>query len=147
MSLSGTFNPNSTERNPTSNGLNRPEKRPAPFSLRLSTAERGRLLDEARGAPLGGYIKAKLFGDEAPPIRLRRSGLPVEDRAALGKALALLGRSHLSSNLNQLAHAVNIGILPVTPETEIELREALADIREIRGLLMAALGLKPEARA
>ena len=116
-------------------------KRPAPFSLRLSQDERTRLEREASGVPLGTYIKAKALGDK--PVRMRRTGLPIEDKKAHAKALALLGRSHLSSNLNQLAHAVNIGVLPVTPETEAELFAALQDIRELRLLLVRALGLKP----
>ncbi len=114
-----------------------------PFSLRLSAAERERLLSEAAGAPLGPYIRAKLLGGGVP-VRTRRSALAVEDRQSLAQALALLGRSRLSSNLNQLAHLANIGALPVTPELESELADALADIREIRRLLIAALGLKPE---
>jgi hypothetical protein len=117
-------------------------KRVAPFSLRLNETERDRLTQEARGAPLGSYIKAKVLGD-APPLRLRRSGLAVEDRQALAKALALLGKSRLASNLNQLAHLAHVGALPATPEIEAELSEALADIREIRRLVMLALGLKP----
>ncbi|SDD21608.1 MobC domain-containing protein [Belnapia rosea] len=137
MSLSEHFS--ATNFNPGTTG---PKKRPAPFSLRLSPDERARLAVEAAGAPLSTYIKAKVLGD-APPLRLRRSGLAVEDRQALAKALALLGRSRLSSNLNQLAHLANVGALPVTPETEAELTEALAEIREIRRLVMVALGLKP----
>lgn len=96
---------------------------------------------EAAGAPLGAYIKAKVLG--APPIRLRRSGHGVEDRRALAQALALLGRSRVSNNLNQLAYAVNIGALPVTPETEADLREALQAVRDMRALLLKALGHKP----
>lgn len=122
----------------------RAPSRPAPFSLRLSPPERERLAAEAGGVPLGAYIKSKVLG-EAAPMRVRRSGLPVEDRKSLAQALALLGRSRLSSNLNQLAHLANIGALPVTPELESELAAALADIREIRRLLMEALGLKPGA--
>jgi hypothetical protein len=41
-------------------------KRPAPFSLRLSEAERNKLLAEAAGVPLGGYIKAKVLGSDKP---------------------------------------------------------------------------------
>ena len=37
---------------------------------------------------------------------------------------------------------MNIGALPVTPETEAELYAALQDIREIRQLLIASLGPK-----
>jgi hypothetical protein len=117
-------------------------KRPAPFSLRLSADERERLEREAAGAPLGGYIKAKVLA--GAPLRARRTGLSVQDREALGQVLALLGRSRLTSNLNQIAHAVNIGSLPVTPETEAELYAALRDVRSIRALLLTALGLRPE---
>jgi hypothetical protein len=69
-----------------------PPRRPPPFSLRLSEAERARLECDANGLPLGGYIKTRLFGEEAGAIRVRRAGLPVQDRAALGQALALLGQ-------------------------------------------------------
>lgn len=121
-------------------------KRLPPFSLRLSAEERARLLDEAAGAPLGSYIKAKVLGS-ALPVRLRRSGLAIEDRAALAQALALLGRSRIPNNLNQLAHLANIGALPMTEETQDELRATLADVRELRRLLMVALGLKVEVIA
>lgn len=123
-----------------------PKRRPAPFSLRLTEAERARLVEEAKGAPLGSYIKAKLLGSSLP-VRTRRSGLAVEDRQALAQALAALGASRLSSNLNQLAHLANVGALPVTPETEAELSEALAIVRDIRRLLLTALGLKAEGGA
>lgn len=138
MSLSGTFQPIAESAAPPSI-----QKRPAPFSLRLSEDERARLIVEAKGAPLGAYIKAKVLGS-APALRVRRTGLAVEDRQALAQVLALLGRSRLSSNLNQLAHAANIGALPITPETEADLCEALSDVRAIRRLLMTALGMKPE---
>ena len=115
------------------------KKRPAPFSIRLSEAERARLAKDAAGAPLGSYVKQKLF-DGMAVERKRRKGLSIQDREALARALALLGRSRLSSNLNQLAHAVNIGVLPVTPETEAELFACVQDVRDIRRLLMTALG-------
>lgn len=132
MSLSADFNagPPSQIRKP-----------PPPFSLRLSAAERSRLIDEARGVPLGTYIKAKVLGDAAP-IRMRRAGIAVEDRAALAQALALLGQSRVANNLNQLAHLANIGALPFTPEIEDELRDVLACVREIRALLLQSLGMK-----
>lgn len=144
MSLDGTFN-HTTQGNSERPSAKERRTRPAPFSLRLNENERARLAEEAKGAPLGAYIKAKALG--GPPLRVRRSGLPVEDRQALAQALALLGRSRISSNLNQLAYAVNIGSLPVTPETEAELAAALRDVREVRRLLVAALGLEGETGA
>lgn len=117
-------------------------KRLAPFSLRLSEDERARLIAEAGGRPLGSYIREKALGE--PARRVRRSGFAVEDRAALAQALALLGRSHLANNLNQLAKLANIGSLPVTPDLEAELTAAVGEVREMRRLLVAALGLQPE---
>lgn len=113
------------------------------FSMRLTPEDRARLTSEAKGAPLGSYIRAKVLGDS--PLPLRRSGLPVEDRMALAKALALLGQSRLASNLNQLARLANIGALPVEPEMEADLADAVSIIREIRLLLLIALGMKDDA--
>ena len=124
------------------NAVAQRKKRPAPFAIRLSRDERARLEGEAKGAPLGSYIKAKVLGTTLP-VRMRRTGLAVADREALAKVLALLGQSRLASNLNQLAHAANMGSLAVTPETEAELRSALADVHALRRLLMTALGLQP----
>jgi hypothetical protein len=115
---------------------------PAPFSLRLTHEERARLLADAGRKPMGAYIRERLFGDEAAP-RKRRSYSPVKDHEALGRVLGALGRSRLSSNLNQLAKAVNTGSLPVTPETEADLRQACRDVAEIRADLLRALGKSP----
>ncbi len=101
-------------------------------------------MEEAKGAPLGSYIKAKVLGNPLP-VRLRRTGLCVEDRKALAQALALLGQSRLASNLNQLAYAANIGALPLDAQTDAELKAALSGVRELRAVLLTALGLKPEA--
>ncbi len=144
MSLSTVFQ--KTSATPAANSeANQPRvKRPAPFSIRLNEEERLRLLKEAAGQPLGTYIKAKALG--GVPLRTRRTGATVEDRKALAQLLALLGQSRLSSNLNQLAHAANIGTLPMTPETEEHLSAAVRSVVEMRTLLVAALGLKAEGR-
>lgn len=117
----------------------KPRKRKPPFGLRLTDEERARLVSDANGLPLGTYIKERLF-DAGPSERKRRKGLSIQDREAFAQALALLGRTHFSSNLNQLAHAVNLGVLPVTPETESLLVESLLAVRELRRLLLTALG-------
>jgi hypothetical protein len=122
----------------------KPRAKPSPFSVRLSESERARLILEAAGIPLGTYIKVKALG---APLPARRSGLGIEDRTSLAKVLALLGTSHLASNLNQLAKAVNSGSLPLTPETEAELLATMQAVREMRALLMRALGLKVEVLA
>ncbi|WP_208180030.1 hypothetical protein J4T85_019525 [Sinorhizobium medicae] len=116
-------------------------RRPAPFSLRLSESEKSDLVARAGARPVSAYIKECLFGDHAPR-RARQTGFAVADREALARVLALLGRSRLANNLNQLAYAVNIGSLPLTPETEEELLAAISEVREMRQLLLSALGMK-----
>ena len=142
MSLSGAFNPSGIVP-PSIPPAVQAAKRLPPFSIRLSQTERARLAVEAAGAPLGAYIKAKVLG-ETPPLRVRRTGLAIEDRQALAQVLALLGRSNLANNLNQLARAVHTGSLLVTPETEAEIMAALEAVRDLRRLLLVALGLKAD---
>lgn len=118
-------------------------KRPAPFSLRLTFEQRARLEREAEGMSLSAYVQWRLFSPDTPPPR-RRGLNPVKDQQAMARLLGLLGQSRISSNLNQLARSANSGSLPVTPETEGELREALAGVHEMRRLLMDALNLQAE---
>ncbi|MFZ1727813.1 MAG: hypothetical protein WBO29_17065 [Albidovulum sp.] len=115
------------------------EKGHTPFSLRLSFDERGLLEHDAAGQALGAYIRERLFGEDVTP-RTTRGKFPIKDQAALGRVLGALGASRLSANLNQLAKAVNTGSLPVTPETEEELRKACAAVIAMREDILNALG-------
>ncbi len=112
---------------------------PPPFSLRLTFEERAMLEKNAAGMSLGAYIRSQLLGEQASPRRTRGK-FPVKDHTALGRVLAQLGASRLSANLNQLARAVNTGILPVAPETDEALQKACAAIEEMRTELLQALG-------
>lgn len=129
---------------PASPNPARPSKRgrkktPPPFSLRLSKEERAKLETAASGMPLGPFIKAKLFDGDLTPRRTRGQA-PVKDHAALARALGLLGNLRLANNLNQLAKAVNMGALPLSPEVEDELMATCAAVLAIRMELMKALG-------
>jgi hypothetical protein len=117
----------------------RKSKRPAPFAVRLTEAEKAALKARAGSRPLGAYIREMAL-DGLPEARRRRS--PVRDGEALGRALGLLGQSRIANNLNQIAKAANQGSLPVTDEVEADLRAACAHIAEIRCLLLEALGKK-----
>ena len=87
----------------------RGSKYPPPYSMRF-TAEERELLDAARGRkPLSAYIRERLFGSNAAP-RKREVSSPIKDSEAFGRALGALGKSRLSSNLNQLAKFVNSGM-------------------------------------
>ncbi len=61
---------------------------------------------------------------------------------ALARVLALLGQSHIASNLNQLAKAAHTGTLPLDDELARDLREAVESVDAIRKMLVAALGLR-----
>lgn len=115
---------------------------PPPFSLRLTYEERARLDAERGDKSLAAYIRERLFGDNVAP-RKKRGNSPVQDKEALGRMAGALGQSRLSQNMNQLAKAVNSGSLPVTPETEADIKEACREISEMRAELLAALGKVP----
>lgn len=114
--------------------------RPAPFSLRLSFEERGAIERAAGDQPVAAYIKSVLFGAERP--RATRTRSPVRDQKALAEVLACLGASRLSNNLNQLAKHANQGNLYFDHDTMAALCAACEDVRAMRQLLMAALGMK-----
>jgi hypothetical protein len=139
MSVAPNFNQSAAAKPPKS-------KRLAPFSIRLSEADRARLAIEAAGAPLGAYIKSKVLGEISEGHK-RRKGLTIKDREALAQALALLGRSELFRSLQAMAHVAEIGALALTPETEAELLSTLRLVAEIRTAILEALGHRSGARS
>ncbi len=110
-----------------------------PFSMRLTRAQRRKLGEDAGSQTVGEYVRSCLFENRTPLKRTFRR--PVQDEQALTKVLGALGRSRLSSNLNQLAKAVHSGSLPITPETEKAILEACAAIQSMNGELVKALGI------
>ncbi len=121
----------------------KPDIKPSPFCLRLSVEERARLEHEAAGLSLGEYIRQCVF-DGSVPKRRTRGKHPVKDHKLLGQYFGDLARSRLANNLNQLAKAANSGSLVLNLETQAALLGACADIREIRAMLIKALGLNGE---
>ena len=113
-----------------------------PFSLRLTLEERTRLNEQAGSQPIGAYIRSRIFGQNAKKRRAVRR--PALDHQKLALVLSELGRSRLASNMNQLAKAANIGTLDFSEPVVNELREACRAIAQMREMLIAALGLKPE---
>lgn len=109
-------------------------KRPAPFSIRLSDTERAALEREAAGQPLGAHIRAKLLN--------KRPAAAKSDPVMLARILGVLGKSELASRLCLLAVAAESGSLPVDDEVTDDLKQACADVREIRLILIRALGLR-----
>lgn len=121
-------------------GLQNHKPETKPFSIRLTEAERRLLVDRAGRLPLGTYIRDLILSADNQEPRQRWAN-PVKDHEALGRVLAALGQSRIANNLNQLAKAVNIGALPVSPEVEADLTEACLAVKDMRRNLIAALGL------
>jgi hypothetical protein len=118
----------------TKRGANRP------LSIRFTDEEKVRLRERAGAMPLGTYIRSAVLGDVVKSRSIRPQ--PVRNADQLGRLLGMLGSSRLASNLNQLAKAANQGSLPVTQELEAELKEACAQVADMRSLLMVALGMR-----
>ena len=115
----------------------------SPYSIRF-TAEEREFLDQMAGdIPLADYLRSLIFDEDRLSKRRRRRKSPVKDAQLIGKVLAELGKSRLSSNVNQLAKQANSGSLEVSPDTEKALQEACSDIKWIRFMLMEALGIQP----
>ena len=113
-------------------------KYPPPISLRLTFEERTKLEQAATGMSLSAYIRTRLFGEDVSP-RKKRHKSRIKDHETLSQLLGALGQSRIANNLNQLAKAVNMGTLPVTPDVEKDIQEACTHIRHMRTALMNAL--------
>ena len=110
------------------------EKKPTPFSLRLTREERARLDALAGVQPLGSFIREQLLGDNAKKRRKARK--PRISDQKLSFVLSLLGEQRIASNLNQLARHANMGTLDVDDETIADLQEASAAMIAIRNFLL-----------
>lgn len=111
----------------------------SPLTLRITPEERAKLEELAAGMTLSAYVRACVFAEETRR-RKKRPKSVVEDKKAAAEALALLGQSRIASNLNQLAHHANLGLLFVGDRERDQIEEAKAHLQSIRNLLMQALG-------
>ena len=116
-------------------------KRPAPLSIRLSEPERKLLTQRAGDTPLSTYVKRQVFGDAGTSSRAPRA--VSLDRALAAQILSLLGETRVSNNLNQIAKNAHTGSLVFDDRTLADLKEACQSVRQVRDLLMQALGKAP----
>lgn len=113
------------------------KKQASPFSVRFTAEERARLEQDAGGVSLGEHIRQCVLREGA---RKRKRARPLKDHTALSQSLMALGRSRVAENLNTLAEAAHAGTLTLDEDNHAVLINACADIREVRALLLAALG-------
>ncbi|HEV7437682.1 MAG TPA: plasmid mobilization relaxosome protein MobC [Pseudorhizobium sp.] len=112
-----------------------------PFSVRLTDDERRLLEAKANGLPLGLFVRQQVLAGASTHKR-RRASRAHADQKILAELLAALGASRIANNLNQLAHAANMGSLVLDVETKTAVIRASDDIMVMRLLLMQGLGLK-----
>lgn len=113
--------------------------------MRLTKAQRQKLTEDAGMMTVGQYVRSRLF-DNPTPLKRAYRRRPLQDEKALSQVLGALGKSRLSSNLNQLAKAVHSGSLPVTPETEQAILDAVKEVKDMSVLLVQALGLPEDKK-
>ena len=108
---------------------------------RLSPAEKAVFLARAdrAGMAAAAFLRAAAIGDAGPRAQKR---VPA-DAQALRQILGHIGKT--GSNLNQISRYLHTGgsadtVLP-------DIREALADLARLRGLIYDALGKEPDAAA
>ncbi len=110
------------------------------LSLRLTPVEHELLDKAATEMSYSAYARECLFGQNAIKRRTRNKH-PVKDHQELSRLLAWVGSSRIANNLNQLAYAANCGALILEPEQADTLTLACHDLKEIKAMLMKALGL------
>lgn len=115
------------------------KRRASPASIRFTAEERKLLEERSGGMPLSAYLKCVLFSGDAPTFRKSPQTVTV-DRELAARILAALGASRIASNLSQLAKHANMGNVYFDADTKTDIREACELVREIRALLMQALG-------
>lgn len=108
--------------------------------FRVTESDYARLVDAAGDLTLSAYLRAVLLGNELHKVRVNKK--PVKDYTQLSQALNLMMQSRLSPNINQIAKAVNCGMVMMPDEAIATLEEAQTELSEIRYLLLTALGKK-----
>ena len=111
--------------------------RPKQVFIRVTDVEHGKIEARAEraGLSVSGYFRALAFGKDTPQPRAARR--PPVEKETLVRLLAELGK--IGSNVNQIAHAMNLGKITDHPA----LSGLSVEIADIRKQLKAALGRKP----
>ncbi|NQW11386.1 MAG: hypothetical protein HQ481_16090 [Alphaproteobacteria bacterium] len=118
-------------------------RRPSSLSIRVSDEERAILKRKAGKRSLGAYVRHVVLGEQEAPRR-KAAAKPSIDYAMLGQVLGKLGKPEQVSCLFLLAVAAEGRRVAMTEKDRAALHAACADVREMRTLLVGALGLRGE---
>ena len=116
---------------------------PSPISIYFNWSQLDELDAMRQGQKRGTFIKEAVFSAGKRLIKRYAE----TDRILIAKVLAALGKSRISSNINQLAKAANSGSLPVNEEVQKALLDACITIEWMKVTLIKAMGVKPQRPA
>ncbi|MGB0662720.1 MAG: plasmid mobilization relaxosome protein MobC [Pontibacterium sp.] len=114
------------------------------ISLRLTALQRAFVKQQSQAAMMSesDWIRYILFSDAALlTLKQKAAFRRVSDRD-LGQVVSVLGQSRIPNNLNQIAKAINMGTIIVSPDTERHIDESYRMVLWIRQTLIQELGLK-----
>ncbi len=115
-----------------------------PYSIRLSQAQRDFIRQQAQrhGLKESQWVRKRLFQEEGLILPQHTLRVPLSHKKELAQILYLLGQSRMANNLNQIAKAVNMGTLVISPDAYHQIDESYHSIRWMRGALITGLGLR-----
>lgn len=116
-------------------------RRPSSLSIRVSDEERAILKRKAGKRSLGAYVRHVALGEQEAPRR-KAAATPSVDYAMLGQVLGKLGKSEAVACLFLLLVAAEGRRVAMTEKDRAALHAACANVREVRALVMGALGLR-----
>jgi hypothetical protein len=121
-------------------------RRPSSISVRVSEAEREVLKRKAGKRSVGAYVRERALGEDQEPRRIALSK-PSIDYGLLAQLLGKLGKSDQVSCLFLLSVAVEADRVELAEKERDALEVACTDIRDMRSMLMQALGLRDAERS
>lgn len=131
-----------SEYNDTAEGVEKRKGSPRPYSIRFTWEERDQLTLDAGKKSWATHIRECVFKDQVS--KRRKSQITNADIQAIARLSALLGKTRIPNNLNQLAKAANTGCLMTDDHTKAQLNEVCAHVAHIRQMLITALGVKDQ---
>lgn len=109
--------------------------------FRVSADDYARLMAAAGDMSVSAYIRARLFDEDMKAAR-KNNKVPQAEQKILAELLSELGKSHLSQNINQIAKAVNCGMVLMPDDAIADINAARAELHKLRTTLLSALGKK-----
>ncbi|SMX28182.1 hypothetical protein TRP8649_02297 [Pelagimonas phthalicica] len=109
------------------------------ITLRLKPEEHARIVALAGDVPLSAFIREAALGDASGKRAKPQRRVRLEDKAAAA-ILARLGTHQLVREFRQAARAAENGVLDADAAQLAKIDEAHVLLRDIRAILMDALG-------